>query len=151
MRNVTPEMHRFKEASRHIWNLYLMPGEYVLDLALEESFLRIERELLRSIVLDGGDAADTYGDGPVARLKVRPRLPSTEVPIQFGTTAADGNTYWDSPKLVPVEELDQIEFIEFFDWNHFGCIDYGIVRALDQRTGRRVLIDNVNCGFWLSE
>lgn len=128
-----------------------MPGEYVLDLAVEESFLRIERELLRSIVLDGDDTADAYGEGPVARLKVRPRLPSTEVPIQFGTTAEDGNTNWDSPKLVPIEEADQIEFIDFFDWNHFGYIDYGVVRALDKRTGRRVLIDNVNCDFWLTE
>ena len=57
MKDVTGQMQRFKEASRHIWNSYLMPGEGVLDMAVEASFLQIERELLRSIVTNPSDPA----------------------------------------------------------------------------------------------
>ncbi|MDY0979366.1 MULTISPECIES: hypothetical protein [Stenotrophomonas] len=58
MKDITGHMQRFKEASRHIWNSYLMPGEGVLDMAVEDSFLQIERELLRSMVLEGSTVAD---------------------------------------------------------------------------------------------
>ncbi|WP_314101858.1 hypothetical protein [uncultured Stenotrophomonas sp.] len=72
MKDVTGQMQRFKEASRHIWNSYLMPGEGVLDMAVEDSFLQIERELLRSIVLEGSAAADQYGHSASAGLIVKP-------------------------------------------------------------------------------
>lgn len=38
MRNVTSEMQRFREAGRHLWNTYLMPGEGVIDMVVEDSF-----------------------------------------------------------------------------------------------------------------
>lgn len=34
---------------------------------------------------------------------------------------------------------------------HYGCIDYGIVRAVDLVTGRHVLVENLYCDFWLDE
>lgn len=49
MRNVASGMHRFREANRHLWSAYLMPGEGILDVAVEDSFRSIERELLRSL------------------------------------------------------------------------------------------------------
>lgn len=82
MKNVTGQMQRFKEASRHIWNCYLMPGEGVLDMAVEDSFLQIERELLRSMVLEGSAAADQYGHSAIGGLIVKPKPLHREVPVQ---------------------------------------------------------------------
>jgi hypothetical protein len=149
MRNVTSEMRRFKEASRHLWNAYLMPGEGVIDVALEDSFRSIERELLRSLVLQGDDAADAYGRAPIEGLSVRSKSDYDQVPVQFASDGLDGNTYWRKSEFVSAAEISY-EFLEFFDWMHYGFIDYPMVRAIDRSSGRHVLIESMYCDFWLS-
>ncbi|WP_421567533.1 hypothetical protein [Stenotrophomonas sp. PD6] len=148
MKDVTDQMQRFKEASRHIWNSYLMPGEGVLDIAVEDSFLHIERELLRSIVLEGSVAADQYGRSAISGLIVKPKPVYREVPVQFASAVSDGNTYWCGEERVAAEDLPMLEFVDFFDWMHYGYIDYAIVRAAECGSGRRVLIQAMYCDFW---
>ncbi|MGH8037934.1 MAG: hypothetical protein ACREPD_09345 [Stenotrophomonas sp.] len=148
MKNVTGQMQRFKEASRHIWNSYLMPGDGVLDMAAEDSFLEIERELLRSLVLEGSVAADQYGRSAIGGLVVKPKPVYREVPVQVASSGSDGNTYWSESERVAAADLPVLEFVGFFDWMHYGYIDYAIVRAVECGSGRRVLIETVYCDFW---
>lgn len=93
-------MQRFREASRHLWNAYLMPGEGVLDVAVEDSFRSIERELLRTLVLQGGNSADAYGRAHIQGLSVRSKSDFDQVPVQFASKGLDGNTYWSKSELV---------------------------------------------------
>lgn len=151
MRNVSYGMQRFREASRHLWNAYLMPGEGVMDVAVEGSFRSIERELLRCLVLEGSVSADAYGQTSIPGLAVRSRSEFDQVPVQFASLGSDGNTYWSEPELVPATEFASYEFIEFFDWMHYGFIDYSFVRAIDRATGRHVLVENAHCDFWLDD
>lgn len=150
MRNVTYEMQQFREASRHLWNAYLMPGEGVIDVAVEDSFRSIERELLRSLVLKGGNSADVYGRAYIQGLSVRSKSDYDQVPVQYASKGPDGNTYWSKSELVSAAAIFY-EFLEFFDWIHYGFIDYGIVRAIDLATGRHVLVENLYCEFWLDD
>lgn len=148
MKNVNSQMQRFREASRHIWNSYLMPGEGVVDMAVEDSFRDIERALLRSMVLDGSATADHYGRSVIGGLFVRPKLVFQEVPVQFASAGLEGNTYWSKVELVAGAALPRLEFLDFFDWMHYGYIDYSIVRAVECGSGRRLLIENMYCDFW---
>ncbi|MDQ1107675.1 MULTISPECIES: hypothetical protein [Stenotrophomonas] len=148
MKDVTGQMQRFKEASRHIWNSYLMPGEGVLDMAVEDSFLQIERELLRSIVLEGSAAADQYGHSAIGGLIVKPKPLLREVPVQFARAGSDGNSYWSEDERIAAADIPKLEFVDFFDWTHYGYIDYAIVRAVESGSGRRVLIQALYCDFW---
>ncbi len=149
MKNVSVQMQKFKEASRHIWNAYLMPGEGVLDMDVERSFLAIERELLRSMVLDGDAVADRYGCTQISGLLVRPKSVYRDVPVQFASDGPNGSTVWSHVRLVPAADLPELEFVEFFDWMHYGFIDYAKVRAFDRSSGRYVLIESTYCEFWL--
>jgi hypothetical protein len=148
MKDVTEQMQRFKEASRHIWNSYLMPGEGVLDMAVEDSFLEIERELLRCLVLEGSVSADQYGRSAIGGLVVKPKSVYREVPVQFASAVSDGSTYWSGEERVAAEDIPMLEFVDFFDWMHYGYIDYAIVRAVECSSGRRVLIHTMYCDFW---
>lgn len=148
MKNVNSQMQRFREASRHIWNSYLMPGEGVVDIAVEDSFREIERALLQSMVLDGSAAADHYRRSAISGLFVKPKLGFPEVPVQLASAGLEGNTYWSKVELVAAADLPRLEFLDFFDWMHYGYIDYGIVRAVECGSGRRVLIENMYCDFW---
>ncbi|MDQ1107665.1 hypothetical protein QE424_000824 [Stenotrophomonas rhizophila] len=148
MKDVTGHMQRFKEASRHIWNSYLMPGEGVLDMAVEDSFLQIERELLRSMVLEGSTAADQYGHSAIGGLIVKPKSVYREVPVRFASAGSDGNNYWSEDERVAAADIPKLDFVDFFDWTHYGYIDYAIVRAAESGSGRRVLIHALYCDFW---
>lgn len=150
MRNVTVEMQRFREASRHLWNAYLMPGEGVVDVTVEDSFRAIERELLRSLVLQGGSSGDAYGRAHIQGLSVRSKSDYDQVPVQFASKGPDGNTYWRKAEFLPAAEISYA-FLEFFDWMHYGYIDYGIVRAIDLVTGTHVLVELLYCDFWCDE
>lgn len=150
MRNVTSEMQRFREASRHLWNTYLMPGEGVVDMVVEDSFRSIERELLRSLVLQGRGSAEDYGRAHIGGLSVKSKSNYDQVPVQFSSKGPDGNTYWSKSEFVSAAEISY-GFLEFFDWMHFAFIDYGIVRAIDLESGRHVLLENLYCEFWLDE
>jgi hypothetical protein len=149
MKNVSVQMQKFKEASRHIWNAYLMPGEGVLDMDVERSFLAIERELLRSMVLDGDAVADRYGCTQISGLLVRPKSVYQDVPVQFASDGPNGSTVWSHARQVSAADLPELEFVEFFDWMHYGFIDYAKVRAFDRSSGRHVLIEGTYCEFWL--
>lgn len=149
MRNVSFQMHRFKEASRHIWNAFLMPGEGVLDIGVEEAFEIVERELLRSMVLDGDASADAYRSSSIAGLLVRPKAGYADIPVMVGTRDAAGSMAWSLAEMTPAESLQSLEFLEFFDWNHYGYIDYHLVKATDRCSGRNLMIDNLYCEYWV--
>lgn len=127
-----------------------MPGEGVIDVAVEDSFRTIERELLRSLVLKGGSSADDYGRASIAGLSVISKPNYGQVPVQFASKGPDGNTYWSKSEFVSAADISYA-FLEYFDWMHFGFIDYGIVRAVDLATGQQVLVENLYCDFWLGE
>jgi hypothetical protein len=51
MEDITTDMLRFKEAARHLWNTYLLHTISPMSPEIQESFYKIERELLRALVL----------------------------------------------------------------------------------------------------
>lgn len=150
MIEVSLEMERFRKASVHIWNSYLMPGLYVVRLDIEDSFEIIERELLRCLVLGGqSDAADNYRKKPIDCLLVELADGLTEVPAYIGKRDENGNMIWDNAILRTFDDSFHLQFYDFFDWNHFGHIEYEFVRVVDSTTNQLMLLPAESCSFWL--
>jgi hypothetical protein len=153
MRDVSSEVLRFREAGRHLWNCFLMPGENVVDSNIEESFESIERELLRCLVFSKSpEDADCYRQGAIDRLIIKQRNPGADVQIQYGEKDSNGNVRWEKGRIYTSnDEFPDLRFIDFFDWTHFGFIDYGFVRALEIKGRRLALLPQQSCSFWLAE
>jgi hypothetical protein len=151
MIDVSSKMQIFRDAGIQIWNSYLMPGFHVVRLDIEESFDIIERELLRCLVLGGNsDAADNYREKPIDCLLVKLADGLNDVLIKVAKRDENGNTTWEESVLYSRDNSYQLQFYDFFDWNHFGIIEYGFVRVVDITTNRLMLLPAEACSFWLN-
>jgi len=152
MKNVNEAMQNFREASRHIWNTYLVPGTNVVQFEIEEAFDNIERELLRCLVFDGrSDDVREYRKQGLENLVVRPAEGLTEVPIQSGTKQGNGNIVWQEAEMVAIDRFPDLRFFDFFDWSHYGSIDYGLVRAVEHGNARPALLPHMYCTYWVRD
>ncbi|KGK59550.1 hypothetical protein NC00_01090 [Xanthomonas cannabis pv. phaseoli] len=148
MIDVTSKMEAFRKAACHNWNNYLMPGENVLRLDVEQSFEIIERELLRCLVLgDMGEAADLYRSKIIECLAIRVDGNLSETQAYESAKNPDGNTHWNEVDLADLDTSYDFRFYDFFDWNHYGLINYELVRAIDIVSGKRFLIPTNICKF----
>ncbi|MEC5080742.1 hypothetical protein [Xanthomonas oryzae] len=152
MKDVTSRMENFRKAACHNWNSYLMPGENILQLDVEQSFEIIERELLRCLVLsDMEDAADKYRTKAIDCLAVHVIEYPSEGPAYKSAFSDEGNTRWDELKPADLSKSLELRFYDFFDWNHYSLINYEFVRAVDVSGGKRFLIPTNLCRFSLIE
>jgi len=150
MEDITEDMLRFKEAVRHVWNAYLLESGSPMSPELQDSFSKIERELLRAVVLlPNGvpNLADDYRHRPMAIL-VQAKAGLSDIPVQFGSLDANRNMKWELPCSVAAADVSQYRFIEFFDWNPYGHIDLSYVKAR-AHDARLVLIEQTYCDFAL--
>jgi len=151
MENITNYMLRFKEAVRHVWNAYLVESYSPMSPKLQESFEKIERELFRALVLlpwGIPDVADIYRRVPMP-IMLQAKTGLTEIPVQFGSLDVNRNIKWGLPCTVLVDDLQLYQFIEFFDWNPYGCIDLNYVKVMSG-DGRFALVEQLYCDFTIN-
>jgi hypothetical protein len=130
MEDVTPLMLRYREAARHVWNCFLR--EKPQDSRSSHDWEALKQVLFTALVLrncghDDCAAAllgpERYGFSwikPIVHLRV---VPVAEVPVMISRDRAKGG-YWDHPvdRLGP-EDAD-LRFIDFFDFDESGYIDF---------------------------
>ena len=151
-KNITGEMLKFKEASRHLWNAYFQQCVSVSPIAVQGSFEVIERELLRTIVLapyDYSADADLYRGSPLPHITVKASRTLSDIPLNFGRADANGNIAWEPSVLVKKKDFKSGNFVEFFDWTPFEFVDCAYVRFTQPDEDRRVLIAQRYCEFFL--
>lgn len=149
MRDVSGAVRKFRAASLNVWNDYVMPGQGVFSPVAEESFYAIEKELLRCLVFHDEPAkADGYrkqgGEALLVRLV-------EDAPVHFGSPDGRGNIVWSSPQVFEGRSEDAFLFFDFFDWFHYGVIEYDLVRAVDRASGAWVLLPQSSCSFFISD
>jgi len=132
MEDVTPFILRYREAARHLWNCYLRDEAY--DGPGLHDWEALKQVLFTALVLRncGHDecaaallAPDRYGFSwiePIVHLRVVPV--GVNVPIRISRDPGPHCTYWDhAVDRVEPNDVD-LRFIDFFDWDQTGQIDF---------------------------
>lgn len=147
MTDITEEMLHFKEAMRHVWNTCFRSSGFAMSWELQNSFLTIERELFRALVLFPNQAtsvADDYRNRPMP-VRVRANAGLAEIPVQFGSLDVNGSRRWEFPCMV-VAESQRFRFVEYFDWNPYGHTDWSYAKVCTD-DGRLAIIETLYCSF----
>lgn len=150
MLSIGDRMERFRNASVHLWNEYLSPGEDIVDVGIEESYDVIERELLRVLVLkECPEQADAYRREPIKCLLITLHEGTDPGSILQSVTADNGTNV-----LQPLqsEQIPKgaLHFQEFYDWQHYSKkVSNDLVKVADGNTGNLYVVPEQACIFWL--
>ena len=127
MPNGNDLMLTYREAARGLWNNFLRQEA---DFDRVDVFASIRSLLLDELVLKPLGKAGFKKAGvaePYPFLRVVPAV--DPLPVQVNRPSQDHNMYWDDP----VESLSakglSLLFIDFFDWDDFGYIDFRYYRV----------------------
>ncbi len=159
---VSNEMVLFRDAIQHAWNKYFAGSDFSRFLELQEAFGKVEEGLFQAIVLWPHGVCDRSGQyrmGALNWLEIAFVEGISSGHAHFGTIKGDGNTYWEAEVEVKANEMPTCHFMEFFDWNPVGEVDYRMVRAdvfkkniqdsRDQRF-KSALLRISECSFFLT-
>jgi hypothetical protein len=120
--NITQDIHEFREATRHLWNVHLRQKATwdTLEIFMES----ICPSLFRSIVLmrshpDGPDIPVYGASEPIHEYRVYMRGQG-KLPLHVAADMPPGGR-WDFPvEWIPPEENPILTPICFFDWDQLG-------------------------------
>lgn len=94
------------------------------------------------------DVADDYRRIPLP-INLRAKSGFTDVPVQYGNVDQSQNIQWELPSSIDVAEIAHYRYVEFFDWNPYGHVDFGYVKA-QTVDGRLVLLEQIYCDFMVA-
>ena len=117
--NVTIHFQNYKEAIRNLWNTYFYNnGKANWDD--DELFEGIDRMLFEKIVL--GNINQTIGvNTDTAATMFRLKSHSDGLPIMVNSMENEGR--WDHPVTALINDMYEIQFISYFDWDTLGIKD----------------------------
>jgi hypothetical protein len=144
--DLTASMNTYRECARGLWNNFLRPEA---DFDVVDDFSTLCRTLFANLVLrpigEYGFQKGSAGD-PYPFLRVTPTV--DPVPIMINRPSPDRSKYWDEPVAKLGLRGLHLLFIDYFDWDSVGYIDFQyyrvkIVRSEDQPqvSGREALLD----------
>jgi len=132
--NVTPLVLRYREAARHLWNVFLREeatfGTGTLPVAMLDDWDALKDLLFTALVLrhtgrEAHAAARLLSPESLAFLRVVPTSP--EVPAMISRHKPAGG-YWDHP-VCRLGPKDDLRFIDFFDFDQSGFLDFQYYRV----------------------
>ena len=150
MKDVTEAMHQYREGARGLWNSFLRRNAtpYV-DFDAVEGFAVIREKLfdelvLRSLGQHGFRRANRSLPYPFLRID-----PTTDpLSIMIARPTSDRNRYWDDPINKLAQRGVRLAFIDHFDWDDFGYLDFQYYRVQISEcieypflVGREALVD----------
>ena len=143
MDTVTQAFQKYRIAARLIWNLFFLPNPELAGWDGRDQFERIKGLLFESLVL-GSVSVDMER----VRFVVVPRA-EAGVPIRIESPRQDDrNHYWDHPISTLKPSDATLEFLDFFDFDPIGYLDFRYVRtricdfpAHSDLVGREALLD----------
>jgi hypothetical protein len=121
---VTNLFQQYRIAARSNWNLFFRSDPDLVNWDLRDHFERIKKLLFEALVLQRLSL-----DAGKARFRVVPSV-KDGVPIKIEQPReGDRNHYWDHPiqRLRPSEAA--LEFLDYFDWDALGSLDFKYIRV----------------------
>jgi hypothetical protein len=146
MEDITTHVLRYREAARHLWNAFLRDEPQ--DAPSGHDWEAIKQVLFAALVLRNCGHEDCaavllapgrYGFSwiePIVHLHV---VPFTEVPVKISRSPGrDG--YWDHPvdRLGPGDA--DMRFVDFFDFDLSGHIDFHYYLVKIERSARHAAL-----------
>lgn len=146
MEDITTHVLRYRETARHLWNT--SPRDEPQGDASGHDWDAIKQVLFTALVLRNcghddcaavlraPDRAVFSWIEPILHLRV---VPVTEVPVMISRTPGHGG-YWDHPvdRLGP-EDAD-LRFIDFFDFDSSGYVDFRHYRVRIESSTRHAAL-----------
>jgi hypothetical protein len=126
MKDITPEMLRYREASRTLWNLFFLPAYADSQLETTCDFFDAQRALLEGLVLRHIGHEEV---APLDRLiSIAPK--SITIPAMISNPRENDKTYYWDHEINQIDKNTELGFIEFFDFRDLdSIIDYQYVRC----------------------
>ena len=127
MKNVTPIFQVYREHARHLSNSCYKP-KFNQDWDTRENFDQVKMLLFEHLVLHelgvSHDLCSKLGEiSSVFRI-----TPSSDtIPVMINRDRTGG--YWDHPKTEMAKGEAEIAFIDYFDWDEMGTIDFRYIRG----------------------
>lgn len=157
MQDISNSMLEFKDAIRHIWNAYFTKSKSPMSPEIQSAFESVEIGLFQAIVLTPlgmSGRIDEYRRQSLSFILVKPLNELSDLPLRVGMNDERGNTIWEMPVSVSVDNQSVFEFFDYFDWYPYGYIDFPFVRARvvslpsqPSLQGAMVLIEQAHCHF----
>lgn len=153
MGDVTRVFQNYRISARSIWNLFFWPDPDLANWDTRDLFENIKERLFEALIL-----AKLSLDKGEARFAVVPRA-RDGVPAHIQQTRDDDrNRYWDHPVTVLKPSEVELEFLDYFDWDLIGCLDFKYVRTRIKASqthsdlvGREALLDAEHVDIFLEE
>jgi hypothetical protein len=156
VQDITDRLNKYRECARGIWNNFLRSD---IDAETHDSFSAICEHLMQELVLKtiGRPEHRRAGpDEPYPFLHIVPVAPT--VPIMINRPSHDRNKYWDDPVRDVSQRGSDLLFIDYFDWDNIGFIDFQYYRVAiagfdgqPHLAGRQALLDVHNAQVFFQE
>jgi hypothetical protein len=161
MRDITDLMEHYRVIAREIWNngFWNLP-----DLRTWDSWDQFEsiksvlfRVLVTSRLEEVGGCVDL--DSKWGRIYYVVPISPGPVPIKIHQPReADLNRYWDDPVREISAPEAELQFLDYFDWNQMGYIDFQYYRvrisafaSKPHLIGREALLDHLHARVFVGE
>ena len=164
MRDVTHFMDHYRVVARTLWNAGFWSQPYLQNWDSRDHFRQTRKLLFNALVMARLDETDEVctdlGAVPDRTLQVVP-LDSATVPIRIQRPREGDqshNHYWDDPVKEIKASDAKLVFIDYFDWNEMGYIDfqYYKVRIVSfacqpHLVGREALLEHQNAKVFVPD
>jgi hypothetical protein len=160
VKDVSDIFDHFRISARSIWNTAFWPVQELQDWDCVEQFAEIRRVLFDQLILFR-IARNFPLKGifrvPISFFQVDPVSESSPVMIQ-NPRPNQPRGYWDhSLKRIGPGDAE-MHFVDYFDWNRFGFVDFQYYRVIiakcdahPELAGREALIERMNASVHLAE
>ena len=131
MREITDLMDHYRLVARSVWNIGFWAKPELQSWNSWEQFEQLKKGLFQALVVarlqDDQCCGQTGSEGqPYRVVPVEPG----PVPIMIERPReGDRNRYWDDPvgEIKPSDA--ELEFLDYFDWNSMGYVDFQYYRV----------------------
>ena len=131
MRDITEVMDHYRIVARSVWNMGFRPELGFRNFDSRDHFEQIKKLLFKALViapLEEGHQCD-LNTLPDPIYEVVPKGPE-QVPIMIQRPReGDRNSYWDDPVKEIKAAKSELQFLDYFDWDHLNYADFQYYRV----------------------
>lgn len=152
-----PLLHRFRSASRDLFNQHFLPppSRDFADWDAFELFGQVEEVLFQTLVIQSaGLTAAPYG---ILNSEILVCVQTDNTPIMINREQGKDHGYWDFP-ITSVGRSATMKFVRFFDFDDRRGFDHQYVHVEitnwpteQAAVGRRALVENQYVSFQLAD